>query len=67
MILREKRAKRGMKVWKTEVEKKWERGEKNKRLLREATVKIGLKQKEDKEGIVVEILLNSRAMELVIS
>jgi len=36
-------------------------------LLREVTVKIGLKQKDDEEGIIVEVLLNSEAIELVMS
>ena len=49
-ILREEKAKR-------EVEKK----EKKKKLLREVVVNIGLKQKEDEEGIVTEALLDSRA------
>jgi len=35
--------------------------------LREVIVKIELKQKEEKEEIVVKALLNSRAMRLVIS
>jgi len=36
-------------------------------LLREVTVKIELKQKEDDKEIVVEVLLDSRATGLVIS
>jgi len=36
-------------------------------LLREVTVKIGLKQKDDEEGIIVEVLLDSGATELVMS
>jgi len=60
-ILKEEKAKRGVEVQKTEVEKKKEK------LLREMTVKIGLKQKEEEEGIVVDVLLDSGAMELVIS
>jgi len=36
-------------------------------LLREVTEKIGLKQKEDEEKIVVEVLLDSKATGLVIS
>jgi len=35
--------------------------------LREVTVKIGLKQKEDEEGIIVEALLDSSATGLVMS
>ena len=42
-ILKEKRAKRGVKIQKTEVEKKKEKGEKKEKLLREVTVKIRLK------------------------
>ena len=55
-ILREEKAKR-------EVEKK----EKKKKYLREVTVKIGLKQKEEEEGVVTEVLLDSGATELVMS
>ena len=42
-ILKEKRAKRGVNIQKTEVEKKKEKGEKKEKLLREVTVKIRLK------------------------
>ena len=35
--------------------------------LREVTVKIGLERLDTHEGITVETLLNSRAMELVMS
>ena len=66
-ILKEQRAKRGVEVWKTEVEKKKEKGEKKKRLLREVTVKIGLKQEGEEEGIVVDTLLDSGATGLVMS
>ena len=59
IILREERAKKEVKVQKTEVEKK--------KYLREVMVKIGLKQEEKEVGIVVEALLNSRATRLVIS
>ena len=55
-ILREEKAKRG-------VEKK----EKKEKHLREVTVKIGLKQEEEEEGVVTEALLNSGTMGLVIS
>jgi len=41
--------------------------EKKKKLLREVTVKIGLKQKDDKDGITVEILLDSGVTGLVMS
>jgi len=37
------------------------------KLLKKVTVKIGLKQKNDKEGITVEVLLDSRMIELVMS
>ena len=46
---------------------KVERNEKKEKLLREVTVKIGLKQEEEEEGVVTEVLLNSSVMELVIS
>jgi len=58
-ILREERVKRGV----TKVEKK----EKKKKMLREVVVKVGLKQEEDEEGVVTEALLDSGAMELVMS
>ena len=35
--------------------------------MREVVVKIGLKQKENKKGVVIEALLDSRATELVMS
>ena len=41
--------------------------EKEKKLFREVTVKIKSKQEEDKEGIVVEALLDSRMTRLVMS
>ena len=46
---------------------KVERKEKKKKLLREITVKIELKQEEEEEEIVVEALLDSRVTRLVIS
>ena len=55
-ILREEKVKR-------EVEKK----EKKEKLLREVTVKIGLKQEEEEEGVVTEALLDSGATGLVMS
>ena len=55
-ILREEKAKRV-------VEKK----EKKEKYLREVTVKIGLKQEEEEEGVVTEALLDSGAMWLVMS
>ena len=51
-ILREEKAKRG-------VEKK--KKEKKEKVLREVVVKIGLKQEEEEEGIVTEVLLDSGA------
>jgi len=60
-ILREEKAKRGVEV--TKVEKK----EKKKKMLREVVVKIGLKQKGDKERVVTEVLLDSGATGLVMS
>ena len=57
-ILREEKAKRG-------VEKKKE--DKKEKMLREVVVKIGLKQEEEEEGIVTEVLLDSGATGLVMS
>ena len=62
-ILREERARREVKVRLTKVE----REERKEKYLREVTVKIGLKQEEEEEGIVVDALLDSRVTELVIS
>ena len=62
-ILRGERAKREVEVRQTKVERK----EKKEKLLREVTVKIGLKQEEEKEGVVTEALLDSGATGLVIS
>ena len=62
-ILREERVKRGVEVRQTKVERK----EKKEKLLRKMTVKIGLKQEEEEEGVVIEVLLDSRATELVMS
>ena len=56
-ILREEKVKR-------EVEKK---KKKKKNFLREVMVKIGLKQEEEEEGGVTEVLLDSGATELVMS
>ena len=39
----------------------------NKKLLREVTVKIRLEKIDTQEGVMVEALLNSRAIELVMS
>ena len=54
--MREEKAKR-------EIEGK----KKKKKVLKEVTVKIGLKQKEKEEGVVTEALLDSGAMRLVMS
>jgi len=43
------------------------RKEKKKKLLREVIVKIGLKQEDNKDGITMEALLDSRATGLVMS
>jgi len=53
-ILREEKAKREVK-------------ERKEKVLREVTVKIGLKQEEEEEGIVTEALLDSGATGLVMS
>ena len=58
-ILREERAKREIEVRQTK--------EKKKKYLREVMVKIGLKQEEEEEGIVIEVLLDSGATGLVMS
>ena len=58
-ILREEKAKRGVEGSKKE--------EKKENVLREVTVKIGLKQEEEEEGIVTEALLDSGVTGLVIS
>jgi len=62
-ILREERVKKGVEVRQTKVERK----EKKEKLLREVTVKIGLKQEEEEEGVVTEALLDSSATGLVMS
>ena len=46
---------------------KVKRKEKKKKLLREVTVKIGLKQEKEEEGVVTEALLDSSTMGLVMS
>ena len=58
-ILREERAKKGVEVRQTK--------KKKEKYLREVIVKIGLKQKEEEEGIVTEALLNSEVTGLVMS
>ena len=63
-MLRKERAKRGVEMRQTKVKKK---EEKKKKYLRKVTVKIGLKQEEEKEGVVTEALLDSGAMGLVMS
>ena len=69
MVLREERAKKEklVEIQKTEVKDNDNRIEKKRKLLREVTVKIGLKQEDDEEGIVVEALLDSGVTRLVIS
>jgi len=62
-ILREKRARRKVEVKQTKVE----REEKKGKYLREVMVKIGFKQEEEEEEIVVDALLDSRATGLVMS
>ena len=42
-------------------------GQNNNNMLREMTVKIGLERIDIQEGIIVELLLDSRATGLVIS
>jgi len=64
-ILREEKAKRGVEVRQTKVERKEK--EKKEKILREVVVKIGLKQKEEEEGVVMEALLDSRVTGLVMS
>ena len=62
-ILREKKTKRGVEVRQMKVKRK----EKKKKTLREVVVKIGLKQEENKEEVVAEVLLDSGATGLVMS
>ena len=62
-ILREEKAKRGVEVRQTKIERK----EKKEKLLRKVTVKIGLKQEEEEEGVVTEALLDSSATGIVMS
>ena len=62
-ILREERAKRGVEVKQTKVERK----DKKEKLLRKVMVKIGLKQEEEEEKVVTEALLDSGATGLVMS
>jgi len=69
MVLREKRTKKEkiVKVQKIGVKNSGNSVEKKEKLLREVTVKIGLKQEDKKERIVIEVLLDSEAIGLVIS
>ena len=62
-VLREEKVKRGVEVRQTKVERK----KKKEKLLREVMVKIGLKQEEEEEGVVIEALLDSGTTELVMS
>ena len=59
-ILKEERTKREVEGRQTKVERK-------EKYLREVMVKIGLKQEEKEEGVVIEALLDSRVTGLVIS
>ena len=72
-ILREEKAKREIKVRQAKIEKTLHKevysatkGQKKEKLLREVVVKIGLKQEEKEEEIVIEVLLDSGATELVL-
>jgi len=56
-ILREEKAKRGVE----------EKKKKKEKFLREVTVKIGLKQEKEEEGVVTEALLDSGVTRLVMS
>jgi len=58
-IFREERVKRGVEVRQTK--------KKKEKYLREVTVKIGLKQEEKEEGVVIEVLLDSGVTGLVMS
>jgi len=62
-ILREEKAKRGVEVKQTKVDRK----EKKEKTLREVVVKIRLKQEEEEEEIITEVLLDSGATGLVMS
>ena len=62
-ILKEERAKKVVKVRHTKVERK----EKKEKYLREVTVKIGLKQEKEEEGIVADTLLDSGVIDIVMS
>ena len=62
-ILKEEKAKRGVEVRQTKVEKK----EKKEKMLREVVIKIELKQEEEEEEIVIEVLLDSGTTRLVMS
>ena len=65
-ILRKEKTKKEkpVKVWKIRTN---DSIEKKKKLLRKVTVKIGLKQEDNKKGIVIDVLLDSRAIKLVMS
>ena len=62
-ILREERVKREVEMRQMKIERK----EKKEKLLREVTVKTGLKQEEEEEEIVVDALLDSGVIGLVMS
>ena len=54
-------------IERSDSEDRIEKKEKKEKVLREVTVKIGLKQEEEKEGIVTKTLLDNGATELVMS
>jgi len=67
--LREIKLKRekSVEVQKTKIEKSDKSIKKKKKLLKEVIVKIGLKQEENKEGIIIKVLLDSGMTRLVMS
>jgi len=62
-ILKKEKTKRRVEVRQTKIKRK----EKKEKLLREVTVKIGLKQEEEEERIAVDVLLDNGATGLVMS
>ena len=58
---------KSVEVQKTKIEKSDKSIKKKKKLLREVIVKIGLKQEENKEGIIIKVLLDSGMTRLVMS
>ena len=59
--------KKSVEVQKTRVDSSCNGMEKKEKLFREVTMKIRLKQKDNKEEIVVKVLLDSTTKELVMS